>query len=282
MQPMLTIALRAARKAATLVSRSVGQLDRIEITSKGINDFVTEVDRAAEQVIISELQYTYPEHAILGEESGFIAGNDKSKAGKEEYQWVIDPLDGTTNFIHGLPHFCVSVGCLRNGRMEHAVIIDPMRNEEFYASRGGGAQLNGKRIRVSKRESLDGALLATGFPFKPHQAKHLDDHMAIFKKLSSEPAGIRRNGSAALDLAYVAAGRYDGYWEMGLKQWDIAAGALLVLEAGGLVSDFKGGASYYDTGNIVCGSPKCFKGLLANIQPHFIENPEEAADEGTS
>ncbi|MBV1915409.1 MAG: inositol monophosphatase [Pseudomonadales bacterium] len=273
MQPMLNIALRAARKAATHISRSVGQLDRIEINSKGVNDFVTEVDRTAEKIIISELQRTYPEHAILGEESGFIAGSQAEKAGQEEYQWVIDPLDGTTNFIHGLPHFCVSVGCLRNGRMEHAVIIDPIRNEEFCASRGDGAQLNGKRIRVSKRASLDGSLLATGFPFKPHQSKHLDDHMAIFKKLSSMPAGIRRNGSAALDLAYVAAGRYDGYWEMGLKEWDIAAGALLVLEAGGLVSDFKGGASYYQSGNIICGSPKCFKGLLATVQPHFIENP---------
>ena len=273
MQPMLNIALRAARKAAIHISRSVGQLDRIEINTKGVNDFVTEVDRAAEQIVISELQRTYPEHAILGEESGFIPGSRADKEGQEEYVWVIDPLDGTTNFIHGLPHFCVSVGCLRNGRMEHAVIIDPIRNEEFVASRGDGAQLNGRRIRVSKRASLDGALLATGFPFKPHQAKHLDDHMAIFKKLSSAPAGIRRNGSAALDLAYVAAGRYDGYWEMGLKQWDIAAGALLVLEAGGLVSDFRGGSNFYESGNIICGSPKCFKGLLATVQPHFIENP---------
>ena len=273
MQPMLNIALRAARKAAIHISRSVGQLDRIEINTKGVNDFVTEVDRAAEQIVISELQRTYPEHAILGEESGFIPGSRADKEGQEEYVWVIDPLDGTTNFIHGLPHFCVSVGCLRNGRMEHAVIIDPIRNEEFVASRGDGAQLNGRRIRVSKKASLDGALLATGFPFKPHQAKHLDDHMAIFKKLSSAPAGIRRNGSAALDLAYVAAGRYDGYWEMGLKQWDIAAGALLVLEAGGLVSDFRGGSNFYESGNIICGSPKCFKGLLATVQPHFIENP---------
>ena len=268
MQPIVNIAVRAARRAGNLIASAVEQVDRLEITEKASNDFVTQVDRQAEEAIISVIRDAYPDHSILGEEGGELEG----KKDGVNYQWVIDSLDGTTNFLHGFPQFAVSIGVRYKGRLEHAVIYDPMRQELFTASRGGGAQLNDRRLRVTSRKGLEGALLGTGFPFK--QQQHLDSYMATFKALFPMTAGIRRPGSAALDLAYVAAGRLDGFWEIGLSPWDMAAGALLIQEAGGLVSDFGGGNDYLETGNIVAGNPKVFKAILQTIRPHL--SPELA------
>jgi myo-inositol-1(or 4)-monophosphatase len=263
MHPIVNIAVRAARRAGNLIANSVDQVDRLTITEKATNDFVTEVDRQAEQAIIDVIHDAYPDHSILAEENGVIPG----KRGGTEFRWIIDPLDGTTNFLHGFPQFAVSIGVQQNGRLEHAVIYDPMRQELFTASRGGGAQLNDRRLRVTPRRGLEGALLGTGFPFK--QQQHLDAYLATFRALFSMTAGIRRPGSAALDLAYVAAGRLDGFWEIGLNPWDMAAGVLLIQEAGGLVSDFSGGNDYLDSGNLVAASPKVFKAMLQAIRPHL-------------
>lgn len=261
MEPMINIALRAARKAGENIVRASDELHRFEVKAKGVNNFVTEVDINAEREIIHHLQKAYPDHAILGEESGLIGSADA------EYRWIIDPLDGTTNFIRGIPHYAVSIACMYRGRIEHAVIVDPVRREEFTASRGRGAQLNGHRIRVSDLASLDGALLGTGIPFK----EHCDDKLVPYSKsleiLASQCAGIRRAGAASLDLAYVAAGRLDAFWEIGLAPWDMAAGVLLVREAGGLVSDIDASDKYLDSGNIVCGNPKCFKAVLQVVKP---------------
>ena len=261
MEPMINIALRAARKAGENIVRASDELHRFEVKAKGVNNFVTEVDVNAEREIIYHLQKAYPDHAILGEESGLI-GNENA-----EYRWIIDPLDGTTNFIRGIPHYAVSIACMYRGRIEHAVILDPVRREEFTASRGRGAQLNGHRIRVSDLASLDGALLGTGIPFK----EHCDDKLAPYSKtievLAGQCAGIRRAGAASLDLAYVAAGRLDAFWEIGLAQWDIAAGVLLVREAGGLVADIDASENYLESGNIVCGNPRCFKAVLQVVKP---------------
>ncbi len=260
MEPMLNTALKAAREAGKFIARAMQDIDRIEVQRKGVNDFVTEVDRHAEQIIISMLQKAYPDHAFVGEESG-----ESGKTADAEYVWIIDPLDGTTNFVRSFPHFCVSIGCTYRGDLQHGVVLDPVRNEEFTASRGRGAQLNGRRIRVSGKSHLDGALLGTGFPFKKAQMPWVDDYFAVLQQLSLECAGIRRAGSAALDLAYVAAGRFDAYWEYGLKPWDIAAGALLVQEAGGMVSNFSGEYDFMKTGNIVCGTPRLHETLLKRL-----------------
>ena len=216
---------------------------------------------AAEKEILYHLSKAYPDHAFLAEESGSSGDPDS------EYRWLIDPLDGTTNFIRGIPHFAVSIACEYRGKLEHAVVLDPIRREEYTASRGRGAQLNGRRIRVSKLNGLDGALLGTGIPFKQRQTEHLEAYIVTLQKLAAQSGGIRRAGAAALDLAYVAAGRLDAFWEIGLAPWDIAAGALLVREAGGLIGDFNGEATYMDSGNIVCGNPKCFKGVLQVTRP---------------
>ncbi len=261
MQPMLNIALRAARKAGDLVARAAEQIDRLKIESKGENDFVTEIDRKAEQEIIYHLQKAYPEHRFLGEESG-ETGNPDS-----DYLWIIDPIDGTTNFVRGIPHYCISIACLHQGQIEHAVVLDPIRREEFTASRGRGAQLNGRRVRVTMAASLEGTLIGTGIPFKSRSEQHIAAYMKSLESVARETAGIRRAGSAALDLAYVAAGRLDGFWEIGLSKWDIAAGVLLVREAGGLISDFQGGGNYLESGNIVAANPKCLKGLLQAVKP---------------
>jgi len=261
MHPMLNIAVRAARQAGNVILRSVDRIDTLTISSKSRNDFVSEVDRNAEQEIIAVIRKHYTNHGILAEESGAQEG--------EEYVWIIDPLDGTTNFLHGFPQFSVSIGIQHKGVLTHAVVYDPMRQEIFTASRGAGAQLNNKRIRVSKINSLDGALLGTGFPFRYQH--HLDCYLQTFKALTPMTAGIRRAGSAALDLAYVAAGRLDGFWEFGLSPWDVAGGVLLIQEAGGLVGDLSGGAEFMDTGNIVAGSPKVFKALLQTIHPHLTK-----------
>lgn len=261
MEPMINIALRAARKAGENIVRASDDLHRFEVKAKGVNDFVTEVDINAEQEIIYHLQKAYPDHAILGEESGLLGSKDA------EYRWIVDPLDGTTNFIRGLPHYAISIACVYRGKLEHAVVLDPVRREEFTASRGRGAQLNGHRIRVSALTSLEGALLGTGIPFK----NHCDDKIVPYSKsievLAAQCAGIRRAGAASLDLAYVAAGRLDAFWEIGLAPWDIAAGALLVREAGGLVADIDASDNYMESGNIVCGNPKCFKAVLQTVKP---------------
>ena len=259
MHPTLNIAVRAARRAGNFIARSVEEIDRLDITTKSPNDFVSDVDRKAEQLIIETLREAFPDHSILAEESG--------EQGDGDFQWIIDPLDGTTNFLHGFPQFAVSIALRHKGRLEQAVVYDPTRQELFTASRGAGAQLNDRRLRVSNRKGLEGALLGTGFPFK--QQQYLDAYLATFKALFPMTAGIRRPGSAALDLAYVAAGRLDGFWEIGLNPWDMAAGALIVQEAGGLVSDFGGGNAYLDTGNLVAGNPKVFKAMLQAIRPHL-------------
>ncbi|MEM1191050.1 MAG: inositol monophosphatase family protein [Pseudomonadota bacterium] len=260
MEPMANIALRAARRAGDLIVRASDELERVVVRNKNPNDYVSEVDEAAEAEIIRQLQRAYPDHAILGEESGLLGDEDA------EYRWIIDPLDGTTNFLRGIPHYAVSIGCTYRGRLEHGVIVDPVRREEFVASRGRGAQLNGHRLRVSKLTSLDGALLGTGIPFHGHEDERLDQYAGGLAKLAGQCAGIRRMGAASLDLAYVAAGRFDAFWEWGLSAWDMAAGALLIREAGGLVADIDGSDNYLDSGNIVCGNPKCFKAVLQSLK----------------
>ena len=264
MQPMANMALRAARRAGQIIARAVDRVDMITVEEKQKNDLVSEIDRSAEAAIVEILNKAYPGHSIVGEESG------QAVKGDEDYTWIIDPLDGTTNFLHGIPHFAVSIGCVHRGRLEHAVVLDPLRDESFVASRGHGAQLNEKRIRVTRRDRLDSAVVGTGIPFRGHDA-HLDAYMRQLAAVSRTARGVRRAGSAALDLAYVAAGRFDAFWEIGLKPWDMAAGALLVTEAGGLVSDFEGGSAFMETGNIVCGNPKCFKALLQTIAPHVTK-----------
>lgn len=261
MEPMINIALRAARKAGESIVRASDDLERIEVQAKGVNDFVSEVDVAAEKEIIYHLSRAYPDHAILGEETG-LNGDEEA-----DYRWLVDPLDGTTNFIRGIPHYAVSIACLYKGKVEHAVIVDPVRREEFTASRGRGAQLNGRRIRVSKLPGLEGALLGTGIPFKDHCDDKLGPYSKSIEVLAAQCAGIRRAGAASLDLAYVAAGRLDAFWEIGLAPWDIAAGSLLVREAGGLVADIDASDNYLESGNIVCGNPKCFKAVLQATKP---------------
>jgi len=236
------------------------------VTTKGRNDFATEVDRAAEQEIIGIISRAYPQHAFLAEESG--------RSGESETVWIIDPLDGTTNYIHGLPHFAVSIACQHRGRLEHAVVYDPMRQEIFSASRGEGARLENRRIRVSNRTGLEGALVATGFPFRA-QRDYIDPYLAMLKSVMASAAGVRRPGAAALDLAYVACGRVDAFWEFGLSPWDTAAGALLIQEAGGRIGTLSG-EPYDLSPNIVAGAPRVYEALLALIAPHTpaaLRNP---------
>ncbi len=259
---MLNIAVRAARRAGSIITRAIEKRQDLVIESKSKNDFVTEVDRQAEATIIDVLHRAYPKHGFLAEESGVQNGD-------AEYQWVIDPLDGTTNFLHGNPQFCVSIALKHNNILDLAVIYDPIRDELYTASQGKGSYLNDRRIRVSNLMSLDSSLLGTGFPFK--FPEDLDTYLNTFKALHPLVSDIRRAGSAALDLAYVASGRLDGFWEIGLHEWDIAAGALLIQEAGGYVSDFGGGERYLKTGNIIAGNPKIHKGILQTITPHLNE-----------
>lgn len=261
MHPTITIAMRAALSAGKILLRHFERLDGITVTTKRRNDFVSDVDIQAEQDIIRSLRKIYPDHQILAEESGATAGKN------DDCQWLIDPLDGTTNYLHGFPHFAVSIAFKFKGRLESGVIYDPLRQEVFTASRGNGALLNDRRIRVKTNVAMEQALLGTGFPFRYPQ--HQEAYLAMFANLFNACSEVRRTGSAALDLAYIAAGRLDGFWEIGLSAWDVGAGALLVQEAGGLVSDFGGGHAFLDTGNIVAGNTKVFKGLLQRIRPHL-------------
>ncbi len=262
MHPMLNIAVRAARKAGDIIARFSIKVDTLNISSKGENDFVSEVDHLAEEAIIQTIQKAYPDHGFLAEESGATSGN--------EYEWVIDPLDGTTNFLHNFPQYAVSIAMRHKGRLEIAVVYDPIKQEMFTAARGSGAHLNGKRIRVTKRANLKGALLGTGIPFR--NMAILENYLHMLRALIPGSAGVRRAGSAALDLAYVAAGRLDGFWEYELNPWDIAAGILLIEEAGGLVSDFKGGFDYFQSGNVVAANPKILKAIIQAIEPYAPTN----------
>ncbi len=261
MHPMLNIAIRAARNAGGLIQRSSENVSQLTISKKSKNDFVSEVDRMAEQEIIQVIKYAYPDHSILAEESGEHKGND--------YTWVIDPLDGTTNFLHGYPQYAVSIALKHKGKTEVGVVYDPLRDELFTAENGGGATLNNRKIRVSKQTDLNSALIGTGFPFKYPQ--HLDAYLSMFKELTPKTAGIRRAGSAALDLAYLAAGRLDGFWEIGLKEWDFAAGILLVQEAGGVVTDFSFDDKFVQSGNIITGNPKMHQALYHSIEPFVTD-----------
>jgi myo-inositol-1(or 4)-monophosphatase len=258
MHPMLNTAVKAARRAATIINRASNDLDSLTVRTKQDNDFVSEVDQAAEQAIIDVLLTAYPQHSILAEESG--------STGDSEFQWIIDPLDGTTNFLHGFPQYAISIALLVKGQLDQAVVYDPTRNELFTATKGAGAFLNDRRIRVSKRIKLADSLIGTGFPYRDFT--HLDAYTGMFRDLVQKTSGLRRPGSAAIDLAWVAAGRTDGFFEIGLNPWDIAAGCLLIKEAGGLVSDFTGEDAYLKSGNVVAGNPKVFAQLLQTIQPH--------------
>ncbi|MBZ4203065.1 MAG: inositol monophosphatase [Methylovulum sp.] len=261
MQPMLNIAVRAARSAGDLILRSSDNIGQLRIDQKGKNDYASEVDRMAEREVINIIRAAYPDHAILAEESGNHAGN--------EFVWVIDPLDGTTNFLHGFPQYAVSIALKYKNKLEIAVIYDPLRDELFTAKRGGGAMLNSRRLRVTQQATLKGGLIGTGFPFKTD--KHLEAYINMFKSLTMECAGIRRAGSAALDLAYVAAGRLDGFWEIGIMEWDMAAGILLIKEAGGVVTDFSFNDNYLVSGNVIAGSPKMHQLLYQQIEPFVTD-----------
>jgi myo-inositol-1(or 4)-monophosphatase len=262
MHPALNIAVKAARRAGQIINRASLDVDSLTITTKQQSDFVTEVDKAAEAHIIKILQDAYPQYGILAEESGEIPG----KGSGEAFQWIIDPLDGTTNFIHGFPQYAVSIALAEKGVVTQAVVFDPSRNELFTASKGAGAFVNDRRIRVSKRVKLQDALIGTGFPYRSFA--NMDAYLAMFRELAEKTAGLRRPGAAALDLCYLAAGRTDGFFEIGLSPWDIAAGSLIVTEAGGLVSDFAGESDYLNTGNVVAGSPKIFAQLLKVVSDH--------------
>ncbi|MDH3646733.1 MAG: inositol monophosphatase [Gammaproteobacteria bacterium] len=260
MQALLNIAVRAARRAGDVIIRHVDHVHKLTVTAKSRNDFVSEVDRMAEAEIIQTIREFYPDHAFLAEESG--------SQGESENVWIIDPLDGTTNFLHGFPMFSVSIALQTKGRLEHGVIYDPMRQELFTASRGDGAQLDGRKIRVTNRKNLEGALIGTGFPYRANR-RFMQEYIGMFRAIAENTVGIRRAGSAALDLAYVAAGRLDGFWELGLGPWDMAAGTLLVREAGGHVTDLDGDDTFLESGNIVAAPSKLLTSILAELRPHL-------------
>jgi myo-inositol-1(or 4)-monophosphatase len=257
---MLNIAIRAARNAGKVIVKGFENLESVEVEEKSLNDYVSSIDKEAELAIIGTLRKSYPDHCIVAEESGLEEGKDK------DHQWIIDPLDGTSNFIHGIPHFAVSIALKIKGRTEVGVVFDPIRNELFSAVKGQSAQINGYRTRTTNMPKLTGTILATGFPFK--QKHQTETYLNIFKDFFMDVADMRRAGSAALDLAYVAAGRIDGFWEFGLKPWDIAAGELLLKESGAMMTDFNGGNDYMKSGNVVAANPKLLKEMLTVLRKH--------------
>jgi myo-inositol-1(or 4)-monophosphatase len=261
LHPMLNIAVKAARSAGAIINRASLDLDLLKISSKGPNDFVSEVDQAAEQAIIETLLTAYPGHGILAEESGRTHGAKDS-----DYVWIIDPLDGTTNFLHGFPVYAVSIALAFRGQVQQAVVYDPTRNDLFYASKGRGAFLNDKRLRASKRTRLSDALIGTGFPFR--KGDNFKRYVQMFEEVMQSCAGLRRPGAAALDLCYVAAGYYDGFFETGLNPWDIAAGSLIITEAGGLIGNFTGEADYLYQREVVAGNPKVYGQLVQILTPY--------------
>lgn len=276
LHPMLNIAIKAARAAGAIINRASLDVDRLTVTSKGPNDFVTEVDQAAERIIIETLLTAYPDHAILAEESGRSMGSHTS-----DYVWIIDPLDGTTNFIHGFPQYAVSIALAFKGKVEQAVVYDPARNDLFYATKGRGAFMNDKRLRVSKRIRLADALIGTGFPFR--KGDNFKRYLKIMEELMPLCAGLRRPGAAALDLCYVAAGWYDAFFETGLHPWDVAAGSLIVTEAGGLVGNFTGEADFLYQREVLAGSPKVYAQLVPILAPYTrVITEDEAAPAGTA
>lgn len=261
MHPMLNVAVKAARRAASLIQRASLNLDIVRVEKKKANDFVSEVDRAAENAIIETILEAYPKHTILAEESG-ARPNDTA-----EYEWIIDPLDGTTNFLHGHPHYAISIALAHNGQIQQGVVYDPERNNLFTASRGVGAFMNDRRIRVSKRVHMNECLIATGFPVVDQSM--MDTYLSILKDVLAKSAGARREGAASLDLCNVACGRVDGFFEFNLKPWDIAAGSLIVQEAGGIVTDLHGENAWLETGDITAASPKVLAQLLHTFAPHL-------------
>lgn len=264
-EPLINIAVEAARAAGTIIHRALKRMDTIKVAEKKPNDFVTEVDQRVEQEIISIVRRAYPSHGFLGEEGGEVEGDD--------YQWIIDPIDGTRNFIHGFPHFAVSIAITHKNRIEHGVIYDPNREELFTATRGKGAQLNERRIRVGERKKLADCLLGTGFAYR-HTDKESTIPGKLLQSIIPQCGDIRRAGAATLDLAYVACGRLDGFWEMGLKPWDMAAGILLIKEAGGMVCDIHGGEGYLKSGHVVAANPIIIRQLLKSIRPQLDESIE--------
>jgi myo-inositol-1(or 4)-monophosphatase len=262
MHPTLNIAVKAARRAGSIITRASEDIGSLTINDKGFNDFVSEVDLASEKEIIRVLKASYPDHAFLGEESGLSHQADNV--------WIIDPLDGTTNFLHGFPQYCVSIALEQKGEITQAVIYDPNRNDLFTATKGQGAYLNQRRMRVSNKSKLKESILGTGFPFRDFQ--HLPVYLKIFEDVVRGTSGVRRPGSAALDLAYVAAGWFDGFFEINLSKWDIAAGGLLVTEAGGIVSDFSEKDGWLESGNIIATTPKIYDPLIKIIQSHITDN----------
>lgn len=262
--PLINIGISAARDAGRTILRYMNRLEGVSVAEKQRHDFVSEVDQAAERDIVRAIRRAYPEHAILAEESGHSRGRSD-----REPEWIIDPLDGTTNFLRDFPHFAVSIGIRERGVPMHGIVYDPVREELFVASQGRGALLNDRRIRVTERKGVKDAILATGFPFRERDL--FEHYMAAFRALYAQAADVRRAGSAALDLAYVAAGRVDGFWEFGLHAWDVAAGTVLVREAGGVVTDFAGGDGFLERGDIAAGSIKLQAELLDTIRPHIPE-----------
>jgi myo-inositol-1(or 4)-monophosphatase len=275
MHPMLTIAVKAARRAGNIINRGAREIDLLTVSSKGPKDFVSEVDREAERTIVETLLGSYPDHAILAEE-----GTAKGANADAENVWIIDPLDGTTNFLHGFPQYCVSIALAHRGLVTQGVIYDPVRNDLFTATRGRGAFLNDRRIRVSKRDHMRDCLIGTGFPFR--DGSYLDTYLRMMKTMIEQTAGLRRPGAAALDLAYVAAGFYDGFWEVGLNPWDVAAGSLLVQEAGGLIGDLAGEGDFLHGGQVIAATPKIFAQMVNALAPYraemLRERPQKPAD----
>jgi myo-inositol-1(or 4)-monophosphatase len=264
MHPMLNVAIKAARRAGNIINRASLNSERIQVTRKQHNDFVTEIDQAAEAAIIDTLKEAFPDHSFLGEETGETPSSSTNQT--SNHVWIIDPLDGTTNFIHGFPQYAVSIALAVDGVLQQAVVYDPNRDELFTATRGAGAYVNNRRLRVAGRLKMSEALLGTGFPYREDQ--NVEEYLEIFAKMTRQCAGLRRPGAASLDLAYVAAGRLDGFFESGLKPWDMAAGILLITESGGLVGNYAGEEGYMQSGEIMAANPRIFGQLVTALRDH--------------